>query len=179
MTGSPWSLAHAQMRSNSIPDACYVSSCEALWHQYQFGMQEHHPTVVQLQVHLPQQQSVMFNPEGGTSIEDVVESHRNKDTTLAGWCGTPKDTSGLLPRNPRRGDGAIGRMYCAHPSPLESTSFYLHLFLTSIKGATSFDDLLLTVNGVQYHTFKEACFVHGLFDNDRDDLWKSSDCEAA
>jgi hypothetical protein len=167
-------------------DARYVSSCEALWRQFQFGLQEHHPTVVQLQVHLPEQQSVMFNPEAGTSIQDVVESHRNKDTTLTGWFKANAESEAnrdihyqdfpsrmvwnakrhkWTPRNARRDDGAIGRMYHAHPSSGER--FYLRLLLTCIKGATSFDDLL-TVDGVQYHTFKEACFVRGLLDDDRE-----------
>ena len=45
-------------------DACYVSSCEALWRLNLFAMQEHYPTVVHLQVHLSELQSVIFNPEG-------------------------------------------------------------------------------------------------------------------
>jgi hypothetical protein len=165
-------------------DACYVSSCEAtIWWLYLFAMQEHHPTVVRLQVHLPEQQSVIFNPEGGASIQDVVESHRNKDTTLTAWFKANsqwEDCQGILYQDfpfsmvwndrkhkwtPRQDDFAIGRMYHAHPTSGEC--FYLRLLLTCIKGAISFENLH-TVDGVLYDTFKEACFVLGLLDDDRE-----------
>jgi hypothetical protein len=165
-------------------DARYVSSCEALWRLNLFAMQEHHPTVVHLQVHLPEQQSIIFNPEAGASIQDVVESHRNKDSTLTGWFKANsqwEDCWDLLYQDfpsrmvwqkdwhrwkHRENDGfAIGRMYHAHPTSGER--FYLRLLLTCVKGATSFDDLC-TVDGILYDTFKEACFVRGLLDDDRE-----------
>jgi hypothetical protein len=165
-------------------DARYVSSCEALWRLNLFAMQEHHPTVVRLQVHLPEQQSIIFNPEGGDSIQDVVEAHRNKDSTLTGWFKANsqwEDCRGILYQDfpskmvwkkdkhkwsHRENDGfAIGRMYHAHPTSGER--FYLRLLLTCIKGAISFEDLR-TVDGVLYDTFKEACFVLGLLDDDRE-----------
>jgi hypothetical protein len=121
-----------------------VSSCEALWCLNLFAMQEHDPTVVCLQVHLPEQQSVIFNPEGGASIQDMVESHRNKDTTLTGWFKANsqwEDCWDLLYQDfpsrmvwkkdrckwkHRENDGfAIGRMYHAHPTSGEC--FFLSL----------------------------------------------------
>ena len=152
MIGSPWSLGGAQ--------AHYVSSCEALWCLNLFAMQEHHPTVVHLQVHLPDQQSIIFSPEGGSSIQDVVESHRNKDSTQLSVGGLLGPSLPRFPlqdgleenqhkwthRSLRRNDGfAIGRMYHAHSTSGEH--FYLCLLLTWVKGAVSFDDLC-TVDGV-------------------------------
>lgn len=66
-------------------DACYVGSCKALWHLYLFNMQQHVPAIVRLQVHLPNQQGIVFNPEDGADLQDVVDSNANKDTTLTGW----------------------------------------------------------------------------------------------
>jgi hypothetical protein len=53
-------------------DACYVSSCEAHWRLYMFAMQEHHPTIVCLQVRLPNHQPVRFNPDAVGNMQDVV-----------------------------------------------------------------------------------------------------------
>jgi hypothetical protein len=47
-------------------DACYVSSCEATWRLFFFEVQDHEPSVCRLAVHLPQQQSVMLNPDRET-----------------------------------------------------------------------------------------------------------------
>ena len=59
----------------------------------------------------------------------------------------------------------IGRMYYAHPSSGER--FYLHLLLTVIKGATSFENLC-THQGVLHPTFKEACIAYGLTEDDNE-----------
>jgi hypothetical protein len=59
----------------------------------------------------------------------------------------------------------LGRMYYAHPSSGER--FFLHLLLTAVKGATSFEHLH-TVDDVVYGSFKEACFARGLLEDDRE-----------
>ena len=65
----------------------------------------------------------------------------------------------------KRGAPAIGRMYFA--SPGQGERFYLRLLLTTTAGATSFANLR-TVNNVQYATYKEACHVLGLLENDNE-----------
>ena len=164
-------------------DARYISSCEAHWRLYLFAMQEHHPAVVRLQVHLPDQQPVVFNPEGGTNLQDVLTANANKATTLTGWFKANaeseanhdtlyqdfpsrmvwnKDTNRWTPR---KQDFAIGRMYHAHPTSGER--FYLRLLLTCVKGATSFDDLYW-FEGTHHDTFREACIARGLLENDHE-----------
>ena len=140
-------------------DACYVSSCEANWRLYFFEVQDHYPSILRLQVHLPQQQSVVLNPNRDVTLQDILDRYEDRDTTLTGW----------FKANARYQDGVInntlyqdfpskmrwhkdsrvwtvrtqyfqiGRMYYAHPSSGER--FYLRLLLTVVTGATSFEDL--------------------------------------
>jgi hypothetical protein len=164
-------------------DARYVSSCEALWHLYLFDMQQHVPAIVCLQVHLPNQQGVVFNPEDAANLQDVVDSNANKDTTLTGWFKANAENEAnhdLLYQDfpskmvwnksqrkwtVRQKGFAIGRMYHAHPTSGER--FYLRLLLTCVKGATSFRDLL-TFDGIPYLTFREACIARGLLEDDQE-----------
>lgn len=53
-------------------------------------------------------------------------------------------------------------MYYTHPSSEER--FYIRLLLTIVKGAKSFDDLC-TFEGTLYPTFKAACIVHSLLED--------------
>ncbi|OJA14933.1 hypothetical protein AZE42_13820 [Rhizopogon vesiculosus] len=54
-------------------------------------------------------------------------------------------------------------MYAASPNAGER--FYLRLLLTVIKGATSYENLR-TVDGTVCNTFKDACQLRGLLDDD-------------
>ena len=165
-------------------DARYISSSEALWRLYLFAMQEHHPAVVRLQVHLEDQHPVIFNPESGNNIQDVLAANANKDTTLTAWFKANaeseanhdilyQDFPSRMVWNDRRqkwtprseNDFAIGRMYHAHPSSEER--FYLRLLLTSVKGATSFEHLR-SFDGTPCDTFREACIAHGLLEDDHE-----------
>ena len=165
-------------------DARYISSSEAHWCLYHFAMQEHHPAVVRLQVHLEDQHPVIFNPESGNNIQDVLAANANKDTTLTAWFKANaeseanhdilyQDFPSRMVWNDRRqkwtprseNDFAIGRMYHAHPSSGER--FYLRLLLTSVKGATSFEHLR-SFDGTPCDTFREACIAHGLLEDDHE-----------
>ena len=164
-------------------DAHYVSSCEALWHMYMFEMQEHIPPIVRLQVHLPGEQSVILNPATG-NLQNVVDQQANVDTTLTGWFKFNaqhnefhhllyQDFPSELVWNKKdhiwtvrwQDTFALGRMYYAHPSSGEC--FHLHLLLTSVSGATSFEDLC-TFEGVCHPTFREACIACGLLEDDHE-----------
>jgi hypothetical protein len=65
-------------------------------------------------------------------------------------------------------------MYYAHPNSGER--FYLRTLLTSVRGATSFEDLC-RVNGVLYSTFHAACLAYGLLEDDNE--WRQCLQEAA
>jgi len=56
-------------------------------------------------------------------------------------------------------------MYYVHPTAGER--FYLRLLLTTIKGATSWNDLK-SFEGTLYGSFKEACIARGLLEDDQE-----------
>ena len=181
-------FGRAQNEIKLYLDARYISSCEALWRLYLFHMQEQVPNVVRLQVHLPDHQPVIFDPDEDDTIQDVVDDHADRDTTLTGWFkANAKEPEGseilnLLyqdypskmvwhkdknnPRWTRRKEGfAIGRMYSAHPT--SGDRFYLRLLLTSVKGAKSWEDLY-SFEGIQHPSFKQACIARGLLEDDQE-----------
>src|SRR5216684_6834626 len=164
-------------------DAHYVSSCEANWRLYFFEVQDHEPSVLRLQVHLPNQHQVILNTIRDADLRNALQHHENRETTLTGWFkanalhqdGTINNTlyqdfpnkmvwnKDRLVWTLRHRDFQIGRMYYAHPSSGER--FYLRLLLTVVKGATSFEDLR-TFQGVLHPTFREACIAQGLLEDD-------------
>lgn len=164
-------------------DSRYISACEAAWRLFRFKMHEEHPNVVRLQVHLPDEQSVIFDTDDDP--QEVLDRAATKDTTLTAYFKAnatlgrvaqtllyqqfpqefvwiKKDTKWQLRR---RGGFSIGRMYFAGPAAGER--FYLRTLLTVVPGATSFEDLR-TVDGVVCPTFQAACLARGLLEDDNE-----------
>uniref|UniRef100_UPI00358E4945 uncharacterized protein n=1 Tax=Myxine glutinosa TaxID=7769 RepID=UPI00358E4945 len=73
----------------------------------------------------------------------------------------------------RRSD-AIGRVYTVHPNNFEC--FFLYLLLHHVKGPISFQELR-TFNGQVCDTFRQACHLHGLLEDDS--YWDATLEEAA
>jgi hypothetical protein len=132
-------------------------------------------TVIQLAVHLPDQQSVLF-PEDAT-LADLARRLAQSETTLTGFFkfNTEFPTGRHLlyqdfPSSftwdpirkrwaPRQRGAAIGRMYFC--SPVQGERYYLRLLLTAVRGPRSFEDLR-TYSGTAYSTFQAAAAAHGL-----------------
>lgn len=161
-------------------DGRYISASEAFWRICDFRMQKMSPSVCQLQVHLENQQSVVY--EEGSNLPRVVNDAAK--TTLTEWMTYnlehPQDQlarSTLYTDFPifftwdkkrktwhRRQSGeTIGRVYFVNPRDVER--FYLRLLLHHVPGATSFQDIR-TVDGVIYETFQQAVQARGLLQND-------------
>jgi len=177
----------------------YISSNEAVWRILDFPIHERHPTVMHLAVHLKNGQRVYFTEDN--LHERVNEPPR---TTLTAffllcekddfaktllYCDVPKyytwDASGKVFKRRVQGTAvsgypnvratdALGRVYTVHPNNFEC--FFLRLLLHTLRGPNSFKDLR-TVNGRICTTFREACQLTGLLEDDAQ--WDATMSEAA
>lgn len=171
----------------------YISASEAAHRIFQFDMHDQTPNVVRLQVHLPGQHMVVFNPEDDLST--INQRAANEQTTLTGWFAANANQGGLgmiarrytyqeFPQHfvwktqpkqwtVRKQGFAIGRMYFVGPTGGER--FYLRHLLTVVKGAASFEELR-SYQGTQYETFHAACLARGLLESDAE--WRECLAEA-
>ena len=167
-------------------DARFITASEACWRLFEFGMHSQKPAVVKLQVHLPAQQPVVFNPAHQPGVADVVAQVQmgDRDSTLTAFFKAnqryPDMARALLyhefPQKfvwakstrewkPRQRGFAIGRMYYVQPTAGEK--FYLRLLLTAVRGPLSFADLR-TYRHVTVDSFEDACRARGLLHDDRE-----------
>ncbi|XP_019179269.1 PREDICTED: uncharacterized protein LOC109174490 [Ipomoea nil] len=67
--------------------------------------------------------------------------------------------------HPRKKGSSIGRIFYVPPASGEI--YYLRCLLNIVRGPTSYKDIR-TVNSVEYLTFRDACYAHGLLDDDKE-----------
>jgi hypothetical protein len=168
--------------------ACrYIGPMEACWRLFGYSSDMQYPAVLPLAVHLPGQHNIVVDedagPDAGRGPDESLEDRlaRLNRTTLTAyfelnqrsevarrlrysdipgsfvWQKTSKEWT------PRKKDYQIGRMHFAHPATGER--FFLRLLLTTVRGATSYEDLR-TVDGRLYATNQLACEALGLHEND-------------
>ena len=174
-------------------DSRYVSACEAVWRIFSFPLHLTFAAVIRLQLHLPDMQTVRFDPNLGLP-PDILQDAHNRQTTLTGFfqlCSLhPNETSTLLyPDCPRHftwntrdkcwikrkiRSNTVGRVYFASPSAGER--YYLRMLLYNVLGPTSFESLH-TYEGHIYDTFQAACAARGLLETDEE--WDNCLQEAA
>ena len=178
-------------------DCRYVAAPEACWRIQGFEMHGQTPAVVQLQVHLENQQTVHFDANDSaaeianrgapcTTLTAFFEANANN---VLGYKGIPArelkydefpeyfvwKNHRWKPRERRSvGGDVIGRMNMVHPA--EGERFYMRLLLHNVRGARSFDDLYV-VDGVRYLTYRAAAQAHGILEHD--DHWRRTLSEAA
>ena len=176
-------FSRAQDEVKLYLDARYITASEGIWRIFEYNMHVQKPAVVHLQIHLENQQNVIYNDLNQPNIADVVQRGA-KDTTLIGFfkanTNYPDLASDLLyhefPQKfvwdaskrlwkPRQRGFAIGRMYYVHLSCGEH--FYLRLLLTVVKGPKSFDDLYQHGDR-RYNSYKDACISRGLLEDDNE-----------
>jgi DNA replication protein DnaC len=172
-------------RNNEIQrylDGRYISASEAAHRIFEFDMHDQVPNVVRLQVHLPGQHLVIFDPEEDPAV--LLGRASNERTTLTAWFHANADpavneeackwTYQEFPQHfrwdqkhkkwvIRRRGFAVGRMYYVPPTAGER--FYLRLLLTVVRGAKSFEDLRTYDRPTPYPTFYEACRARGLLED--------------
>ena len=162
----------------------YISSSEAFWRVFGFPIHERYPAIVQLAVHLPNGQRVVFR-------EDNDQAMSPRETTLTAffklcqedefartrlyhevpsyytWKSNSwhrrKEGSHVNGHPGIKFDGTLGRVYVVHPNQQEC--FYLRLLLHDVKGPRSFDELR-TVDGEICRSYREACDKRGLLEDD-------------
>ena len=160
-------------------DCRYVSACDVSWRIFGYVIQYNEPPIIRLSIHLPDQQSVIFEDED--NMETVIEKAASKFKTLQEWFEANKKhesartlTYAQFPTkfvfsngfwSERKSGYSIGRVYSVHPNVGEL--YYLRVLLNNNRGARGFVDLR-KVDGVTYPTFKEACFAMGLLDDDKE-----------
>lgn len=172
----------------------FISPPLAAWRLKQFEIHELVPNVVRLQVHLPGQHMVTFNPN--ENLETVMQRAATEQTTLTAFFAANADQGPLgveartytyqeFPQKfvfknrikkwaLRQSGFALGRMYFVPPTAGER--FYLRTLLTVVKGPQSFEDLR-TYNGICYESFHGACLARGLLEDDGE--WRQCLTDAA
>ena len=169
-------------------DCRYVCAPEAAHHLFEFKMRGTSHSVERLPVHLPDMQSIFFQP--GDEAEAVATA-LEKETKLTAWfslnqtdelarqflyadiplhfCWTGNKWQGR-----KRSRKVVSRLY--HVTPKDVERYHLRLLLLNVPGATSFN-FLLTVDGVVCKTFQEACRRRNLIHDDS--VWKDTLQEAS
>ena len=162
-------------------NARYISPPEAVHRIFGFPMFGVYPSVLQLQLHLPNMQSVTYKDD--ENLEDVVSRPGSNRTTLTKYfCKNREERAARkilyreFPEHYRwiagkkvwqgrkQASAQIGRIVYANPA--EGERYFLRVLLNHVRGATSFEDLR-TMAGVTYSTFREACEKRGLIETDR------------
>ncbi|XP_042005880.1 uncharacterized protein LOC121754618 [Salvia splendens] len=157
----------------------YISSCEAAWRIFGFEIQYKDPPVERLSFHLSDQQHVIFDE--AADLVTVLNRKTIHESKFLAWMEANKIysqgrdlTYGEFPTKfvwkknhwePRKQRYSIGRLF--YVAPGSGDMYYLRCLLNIVKGASSYEDIRC-VNGVQYATFRDACFALGLLDDDKE-----------
>ena len=161
----------------------YISACYAYWRVAEKVMIKYKPTVEQLPVHLPHEQSVLYEPTQESAENALKRKEYTKLTeyfvanVIYGESAQSlkyedfpvkfvwKNDEGLwTPRCRESVDPAkIGRMVSIHPN--SGDLFYLRLLLKYRPGAVSFENLRM-IDGTLHADNKSACIALELCDDD-------------
>lgn len=162
-----------------------MSCCEALWRIFKFQLHGQSPAVKHLPVHLEDHHVIRY--EDNADLQEALDEA--KDTSLMAWFklneSDPEAQSHIYPEIPKyytwnanqwkkrkAKRNIITCMYFVHPKDCEC--FCLHLLLTQVKGATSFEDLQTVphpqdnARSITYNTFQEVALAHDLLDDDQE-----------
>lgn len=151
-------------------DCRYISPCEAVWRIFGFDIQYRDPAVERLSFHLPNEQSIIFS--NADRIENVLQRPSVNKSMFLAWMKANKKYSEAF---------SIGRLYYVPPG--SGDLYYERCLLNVVRGATCYEDLMC-VNGVQYSSYRDACYALGLLDDDKEYIdgiieashWASTQC---
>lgn len=154
----------------------------AAWRIFQFPLHQHSPAVVRLQLHLPNQQMINFNPDEENRDQNLLRPDIDKTNLteiFAAFQKHPEARSLTYPNMLtkfvwnnhkkewwlRKRGGAVGRVYFAGPAAGER--YYLRMLLYIVKGPISWEELR-RIDEVVYDTFKGACAARGFLETDEE-----------
>jgi hypothetical protein len=157
-----------------------LSVAEAVHRLLSLPLHKEFPPVTRLDVHLPRQQSMVFDPTADE--EDLLAQIASTVSTLMGWFELNKNDMDArhlyyheVPEHYVWKDQrwhkrctrqvAIGRIYNVSHHNIEL--FAIRRLLRVIQGATSFEDMA-THNGVLYPSFSAACRARSLVLDDEE-----------
>jgi hypothetical protein len=146
--------------------------------------------VTRLAVHLPEMQTVTFQPD---RINQAIEKAEHRDSTLMAYFDLNSrdpearqykyyeipehyvfnDQSKWVKRKTGH-EKVIGRMHGV--SIRDTERYFLRLLLLNVTGAVSFDDLL-TYEGTLYPSYYESAKARGLTESD--EMWDNTLTDAA
>ncbi|XP_074305055.1 uncharacterized protein LOC141639985 [Silene latifolia] len=141
----------------AFQSARWISPPEAVWRIFRFCMNEIHPNVVPLQVHLPNMQLVLFCLNQTDAYARTLLYQKFPEHYV--WLGQKDEKLWL----PRRKGFAVGRL--VYTNPTEGKRYYLRLLLANVRGPQSFEDLR-TVSNVTFSSFQETAYQRGLLEDD-------------
>ncbi|XP_019159056.1 PREDICTED: uncharacterized protein LOC109155840 [Ipomoea nil] len=162
-------------------DCRYISACEGTWRLFGFDIQFRVPAVERLSFHLPNQQLVVYGDDD--CVDNILSRPSVGESMFLAWFEANKKfpeakelTYGQMPNkfvwkkdvrewHLRRKGFAIGRMFFVPPGSGEI--YYLRCLLNLVRGATCYKDLRI-VEGVQYSSFRDACYARGLLADDKE-----------
>jgi hypothetical protein len=157
-----------------------LTASEATWRLLGLKLHKEYPSVVRLDVHLPEQQVVVFDPT--QDVRDIFDAAERSSSSLLEWFALnrrdpsarrylytdipehyiwSKDT--WMPRSASRKSISVGRIFAVSLRNVEL--FSLRTLLKYQRGCLSFADIL-TVDGVTHRTFQDACAALGLVEDD-------------
>ncbi|XP_012842410.1 PREDICTED: uncharacterized protein LOC105962644 [Erythranthe guttata] len=128
-------------------DCRYLSACEAMWRIFAFDIHYRDPPVIRLSFHLPDNQPLIFNEN--QPLKSVLETPTAKQTMFFAWFEANKKYPPA--RELRYGEFPQHYVYKED----------------SRRGCTSYEDIR-TVGGNVYATFKDACYILGLLEDDKE-----------
>ncbi|KAL6579007.1 hypothetical protein OROMI_009223 [Orobanche minor] len=145
-------------------DCRYISSLEAAWRLFGYGIHFREPNVVRLGFYLPDKQSVIF--QEGAVIEDVLDRPSSRCTMFTAWmeankryCKAKELTYAEFPKwftwDAKQRD--------SRPRKKRNCIWQIILF----RGCESYEDIR-TFNGFVYPSFRDAYYARGLLDDDRE-----------
>ncbi|KAG2690570.1 hypothetical protein I3760_09G193200 [Carya illinoinensis] len=159
--------------------ARWIAPPEAMWRIFGFIVNEVHPAVYSLHLHLENQHQVTFRAH--ENLTNVMNSDLSAKSMLTEFFATnqvDQNARKLLYREfpefyvwsqqykmwtVRKKQIVIGRIVTANP--FEGERYYLRILLNHIRGPLSFQHLK-TVNGISAPTFREAATMYGLLERD-------------